>query len=121
MECDIESFMKYSDGDEYHETYNSPMHPILFYTLSDIESFSIINGYTYKEYIEIWKSRYKVTDIDKIDVIIIDNNKPYKKRLINKAYVNYHGNIMLPNNCYTYGIYERIFKKELDDIPYIND
>tara|TARA_B100000900_G_C20163942_1_gene547060 strand:+ start:99 stop:326 length:228 start_codon:yes stop_codon:yes gene_type:complete len=39
------------------ETEEYPMHPRLFYRLSNINGFNTINGKNYNEYLKIWKNR----------------------------------------------------------------
>jgi len=51
---------KWSDSDSVFETDSHPMHPSLFYQLSNVSGFNKTNGYTYPEYIDQWYVRRSI-------------------------------------------------------------
>ena len=115
---DIDLYNKYhqtdTPSDTLLETEYSPMHPGLFYNLSQHKHFSDTHGYTYEEYIFIYKKKYNIIDIEVISVIYIDENKiPSKLKLENKAFFNSQGKIILPHNCYTLGYFKKLLDKIL--------
>ena len=44
------------DKDEFGQTDIQPMHPNLYYQLCSVRGFTNLNGKTYINYIDIWKS-----------------------------------------------------------------
>ena len=54
----IEIYNKYYPESTF-ETKINPMHPFQFNRLSNVKGFNKVNGYTYYEYVEIWKKRYE--------------------------------------------------------------
>ena len=45
------------NSESFYETDNCPMHPSLFFQLSNVRGFNKLNGYTYSKYVENWKDR----------------------------------------------------------------
>tara|TARA_B100000900_G_C20297109_1_gene600640 strand:+ start:281 stop:655 length:375 start_codon:yes stop_codon:yes gene_type:complete len=120
MNDDITFYNKYNNNCEddlnLNETKYSPMHPNLFYNLSVVRNFNKLNGHTYREYINFWKKRYNIIDIKKIKVVVMED-KPYQTILNNKAFINYKGNIILPTNHITTGVYEKLTGHCYHDLP----
>ena len=54
----------------YQETKLSPMSPSNFYNLYKYDKFTQEVGHSYEEYINNWKIKYKIVDIDYISVVV---------------------------------------------------
>ena len=52
--------LDYKKADPYFETDECPMHPYHYFELSNVHHFKLMNGNTYKEYIDIWKRKNKL-------------------------------------------------------------
>jgi hypothetical protein len=121
-ENDIILYIKYKckdnciDNLQLNETSESPMHPNVFYNLSQVHNFNNINGESYEEYITIWKKRYKIIDIHKIKVVVIKND-PYQTVLTDTAFINNEGKVILPFYHITTGIYEKLTNKSYHNLP----
>ena len=46
---------------DIHETNNHPMHPDVFFSLSNVSGFNKCNGYNYYEYVLNWNKRNHAT------------------------------------------------------------
>lgn len=115
---DMELYLKYKlDDDTLTESKLSPMHPGIFYNLSQIDKFNDVNGYSYQEYITIWKKRYNILDIDYIRVVLLNDTDTFKTTLHKKVFIDNSGHIRLPPHYITKGVYERISNKNYDDLP----
>jgi hypothetical protein len=117
QDIDYTLYKKYKTEEQSLETITSPMSPGHFYNLSQVQKFNEVNGYTYDEYINIWKKRYNILDIDYITVVAIHNNGKFKTTLLKKAFIDNSGHIRLPTHFITKGVYERITGKNYDDLP----
>ena len=49
------------DKEQFEQTDTQPMHPNLYYQLCTVQEFTNLNGKTYTEYIDIWKSCKRAT------------------------------------------------------------
>jgi len=58
--CIPTNYCEQSNYDNQTESDTRPMHPQMFYRLSNIKGFNNQNGINYIEYIKLWKNRYKI-------------------------------------------------------------
>jgi hypothetical protein len=116
---EMELYLKYKFDTNLTMTESniSPMHPGIFYNLSQIYKFNDVNGHSYQEYLTIWKKRYNILDIDYITVVTVNDNGTFKTTLYKKAFIDNSGHIRLPPQYITKGVYERITNKNYYDLP----
>lgn len=51
--------LQHFEKEDIYETNNQPMHPNMYYQLANVSGFCDLNGNTYSQYLENWKSRSK--------------------------------------------------------------
>lgn len=113
-------YYKYKTGINTQETKLSPMSPSNFYNLYKYDKFTQEVGHSYEEYINNWKIKYKIVDIDYISVVVKKGNKLYQTKLNKQAYINGNGQIKLPDKMISKGFYERVWDGDYDSLPYLS-